>query len=88
MTNYDGLTDPLPIDTPALDSVNISSAGKQPYTVVSVLADIVGYDRVLVRGAQIFTGIQTVQELQLIPTAGLPEVYDRTEVFDTPAQTL
>ena len=44
--------------------------------------------RIPLRGAQIFTEIQTLQDVQLIPTALLPELYDRTEVIDTPAQTL
>lgn len=88
LTNYDGMTDPLTVETPDLDSADISSAGKAPYAQLDVFTDLNGYDRVLVRGAQIFTGIQTLQDVQLIPTALLPELYDRTEVIDTPAQTL
>ena len=88
LTNYDGMTDPLAVDTPDLDSASISSAGKTPYAQLDVFTDLSGYDRVLVRGAQIFTGIQTLQDVQLIPTALLPELYDRTEVIDTPAQAL
>ena len=86
LTNYDGMTDPLTVETPDLDSADISS--KAPYAQLDVFTDLNGYDRVLVRGAQIFTGIQTLQDVQLIPTALLPELYDRTEVIDTPAQTL
>lgn len=88
MTNYDGLTDPLSVPTPSLDSASIAAAGQTPYARLTVEADIPGYDRVLVRGAQVFTGIQTLQELALIPTAALPTRYDRTDVFDIPPQTL
>ena len=45
-------------------------------------------DGVLVRGAQVFSGVQTLQQLVLIPTPTLPENYAETQEFDIPAQEL
>ncbi|MFR4068307.1 MAG: hypothetical protein ACLT1T_05155 [Oscillospiraceae bacterium] len=42
----------------------------------------------LVRGAQVFSGVQTLQQLVLIPTPTLPENYAETQEFDIPAQEL
>ena len=59
-----------------------------PYARVDVAVDLPGYDRVLVTGAQVFSGTQSVQELMLLPTPSLPERYDRTQTITIPAQTL
>lgn len=88
ITNYDGLTEPVEIDTPELDGSTLSSSGTQPYARIDLAVDLPGYDRILVTGAQVFTDTQTVQELMLLPTPSLPEQYDRTQTISIPAQTL
>lgn len=87
LTNYDGLTEPVEIETPELDG-SLPSSGAMPYARVDVAVDLPGYDRVLVTGAQVFSGTQSVQELMLLPTPSLPERYDRTQTIVIPAQTL
>ena len=87
-TNYDGMTVPVDVDTPELDGTTLASSGKQPYTPVSLVVDSPGFDRLIVNGAQIFTGTQTVQDMMLLPTPSLPESYSRTETVTIPAQTL
>ena len=76
------------LDTPELDGTTLASSGKQPYTPVSLVVDSPGFDRLIVNGAQIFTGTQTVQDMMLLPTPSLPESYSRTETVTIPAQTL
>lgn len=88
LTNYDGCTDPVEIDTPELDGATLASSGTQPYAQIDLAVDLPGYDRVIVTGAQVFSGQQTIQELRLIPTPSLPESYNRTEIFRIPAQSL
>ena len=88
ITNYDGLTEPVEIDTPELDGSTLSSSGTQPYARIDLAVDLPGYDRILVTGAQVFTDTQTVQELMLLPTPSLPEQYDRTQTIAIPAQAL
>lgn len=87
-TNYDGMTVPVDVDTPELDGTTLASSGKQPYTPVSLVVDSPGFDRLIINGAQIFTGTQTVQDMMLLPTPSLPERYSRTETVTIPAQTL
>ena len=45
-----------------------------------------GYDRVFIHNAQIFPGIQTLQQIVLIPTPTLPDSYAQTQEFDIPSQ--
>ena len=88
LPHYDGMTVPVDVDTPELDGTPLASSGKQPYTPVSLVVDSPGFDRLIVNGAQIFTGTQTVQDMMLLPTPALPERYSRTETVTIPAQTL
>ena len=69
-------------------TTELLASGKQPYTPVSLVVDSPGFDRLIVNGAQIFTGTQTVQDMMLLPTPSLPESYSRTETVTIPAQTL
>ena len=71
-----------------LSDGSLPSSGAMPYARVDVAVDLPGYDRVLVTGAQVFSGTQSVQELMLLPTPSLPERYDRTQTIVIPAQTL
>lgn len=88
LTNVDGYTEAISIETPIADGVTITQNGQQPYTTVNVTVEQVGYDRVLVENTQVFSGVQTVQEVQLIPTSQLPQEYGRTETYVIPPQTL
>lgn len=88
ITNYDGDAGPVEIETPELDGTTLASSGQQPYAPVNVAVDLPGFDRVIVEGAQVFSGRQTVQKLMLLPTPSLPDRYDRTQTVIIPAQTL
>ena len=88
ITNYDGYTEPVTVDTPEQNGTTLASSGRNPYAQVTLAVDQPGYDRVIVTGAQVFTGTQTLQELMLLPTPSLPETYSRTERIDIPAQEL
>ena len=81
MSDYDGFTEP------ASDSQTRQTA-EVPYALVDLRTERTGYGRVLVRGAQVFSGVQTLQQLVLIPTPTLPENYAETQEFDIPAQEL
>lgn len=69
ITNYDGLTAPVTVETPPLDSADISSEGKKPYATVDILAERTGFDPIRIQNAQVFTDIQSIQELRLVPSA-------------------
>ena len=88
MTNYDGFTEPFDVPTPPASDSQTRQTAEVPYALVDLRTERTGYDRVLVRGAQVFSGVQTLQQLVLIPTPTLPENYAETQEFDIPAQEL
>ena len=88
MTNYDGFTEPFDVPTPPASDSQTRQTAEIPYALVDLRTERTGYGRVLVRGAQVFSGVQTLQQLVLIPTPTLPENYAETQEFDIPAQEL
>ena len=88
MTNYDGFTEPFDVPTPPASDSQTRQTAEVPYALVDLRTERTGYGRVLVRGAQVFSGVQTLQQIVLIPTPTLPENYAETQEFDIPAQEL
>lgn len=88
LSDYDGFTAPFTLSTPPAADSTTRQQEKPPYTQVDLLADCPGYDRILVRGVQIFPGIRSIQQLDLIPTPTLPQSYTQTQEFSIPAQLL
>ena len=88
VTNFDGLTDPVTVETPPMAESQSYQNTSVPYAVVDISAQRVGFDRVLVKNAQVFPNTETRQELSLIPTPDLPSSFDRTETFVVPPQSL
>ena len=88
MSDYDGFTEPFELPTPPASDSQTRQTAEVPYALVDLRTERTGYGRVLVRGAQVFSGVQTLQQLVLIPTPTLPENYAETQEFDIPAQEL
>ena len=88
VSNYDGMTEPIRVETPDFSESQQSGAAEQPFASVDIEAEAVGYGRIFIRNAQIFADRQTVQPLRLIPTPSLPESYTRTQIVDVTPQDL
>ena len=88
VTNFDGLTDPVAIETPPMAESRSYQNTSDPYAVIDIRAEHSGFDRVIVQNAQVFPDTETRQELSLIPTPELPSSFDRTETFVVPPQNL
>lgn len=89
LSNYDGMTEPISIETPDFaDSQQDAAGGVQPFAAVDIAAEFTGYGRIEVRGAQVFADRQTIQPLRLIPTPSLPDSYTRTQIVTVPPQEL
>lgn len=86
VTNFDGFTDPVSIDTPPIAESQSYQAGLVPYAVVDIRVERTGFDRVIIENAQVFPDTQTRQEVALIPTPENPGAFDRTETFLVPPQ--
>lgn len=83
LSNYDGFTSALTVQTPPLDSADISSEGKMPYATVNILVNHSGYAPMLIRNAQVFTNVKSVQELMLVPSFD-----DTLQIITIPPQML
>ena len=88
VTNFDGLTDPVSIETPPMAESQSYQNTTVPYSVVDISVQRGGFDRIIVRNAQVFAGTETRQELSLIPTPNLPDSFDRTKTYIVPPQSL
>ena len=86
MTNYDGFTEPFDVPTPPASDSQTRQTAETPYALVDLRGEHAGYDRVSIHNAQVFPGIQTLQQIVLIPTPTLPDNYAQTQEFDIPSQ--
>lgn len=87
LTNSSGNTRPTDVDTPpAADS----QSPDQPvgFTSLRVAVDMPGFERVIVTNVQVFPGVTTIQDVQLLPTEGLPGDWGTPIEFDLPSQSL
>lgn len=88
LSDESGFTEPFFLETPNVDESRFYQKDSVPYASVDLQVDRYGYDPVTVRGAQIFSGTQSLQPLSLIPTSELPDSYTRGQEYDIPAQTI
>ena len=81
-----GFTEPFDVPTPPASDSQTRQTAEMPYALVDLRGERAGYDRVFIHNAQIFPGIQTLQQIVLIPTPTLPDSYAQTQEFDIPSQ--
>ena len=86
-TDESGRTLPIRIDTPQLAN-SLSPDQPRGWTDVRVAVSHPDYDGITVNTVQVFPGVETLQELALIPRGALPTDPGRTEEFDVPDQGL
>ena len=88
LTNRNGRIDPVEIPVPDLSESQTPDPPERPYATVNLYAHLRGYEQVEAENLQVFPGIVTVQDLQVIPLSELPAAWNQTAVFDTPPQNL
>lgn len=66
-TNSSGLTDPVIIQTPATEQSLTPGNTLLPYAEINIEASYPGFERVLVKGVQVFPGVETIQGIRLQP---------------------
>lgn len=88
LTDRSGLIEPIPLPVPDLDESQQPNPDETPYARVSLYAYKKGYEQVFAEDIQIFAGITTYQDLEMIPLPEFPEYTDLTEYFNTPPQDL
>lgn len=88
LTDRSGKIDPIPIPVPELAASQTPNPGELPYARVNLYARLRGYVQIENEDLQVFAGITTNQNLEMIPLAELPDSWSEKEVFFTPEQNL
>lgn len=87
ISDRSGVVPNIAISTPALGE-SLSPGGPIPYTVVDVTVDHPGYDRALIENVQLFAGVQSQQDVALVPQSRTPEAFNMTDVVNITPQDL
>ncbi len=87
ITDRSGNIAPVAVETPDREE-SLQAGIRIPFASVDITADYPGYERILVENAQIFSGVLSQQNLELIPIEERPEVFNMTEVFQVTSQEL
>ena len=86
-TDSSGTTPLISVSTPETAESQSPGAGKG-YSFMDITADLPGYEQVTVRDVQVFPGILTLQEIQLLPTAPLFGPSEQGQEFTVSPQNL
>ena len=87
VTDETGQTAPVTIQTPER-ALSGTDTGKVSWSSSDITAESEGYTRVVVENAQVFPGVTTLQEINLVPLEEFPAEWSRTEIFDVAPQEL
>lgn len=87
LTDESGRTPRIGIPTPEVAG-SLEPGTSAPYAQVDMTVEFPGYERVRIEGVQIFPGVITDQDVELLPLEELPEVYNMTELIRIPSQEL
>ncbi|MBR3979300.1 MAG: hypothetical protein IKJ94_06730 [Oscillospiraceae bacterium] len=89
LTNRSGILDkPIEITVPDTSASQSPNTGIIPFGVVDLYARLEDFEEIHIERLQVFPGVITNQNLEMIPLAELPENWNQAEVFYTPAQNL
>lgn len=88
VTNRNGLITPIEIPVPDKAAGQTPNTGEIPFTAVNLYARRKGYEQIEIENLQVFPGVYTNQNLEMIPLSELPGAWDQGELFDTPPQDL
>ena len=87
VTDENGLTEPVILPAPSL-SQSDHPGGTHPFTVCDVWVEHAGYRMLHVEGVQIFPGVETRQNAELLPLPEDPKLGNMTTVVDVTPQPL
>lgn len=85
-TDQNGLTQALAVETPDISQSLSPGVSSKPYATVDISTAWPGYGASMVRGVQIFPGVETIQGLQLRPRPAVPP--EPGETRDSGSQNL
>lgn len=88
LTDRNGQISPIEIPVPDKSESLTPNTGDKPFTAVNLYARLKGYEQIESENLQVFADTTTIQNLEMIPLAELPNEWDQMAIFDTPPQNL
>ena len=88
LTNRNGLTDKIVVSVPDISAGQTPDTGVLPYATVNIYARREGYEQIESQNIQIFPGVITRVNLEMIPLSELPTSWDKVVVYQTTSQNL
>ena len=88
LTDRNGGIKPISIPVPDISNSLSPNPSVKPFTSVDVYARLEGFEQEENKNLQVFPNVVTRLNLEMIPLSELPSSWDKTIVFNTPAQNL
>ena len=88
LTDRSGQIAPIKIPVPDLAESQSPDPGEKPFTSVNLYAHLKGYEQIESENLQVFADTTTLQNLEMIPLAELPQSWSQNVIFNTPPQNL
>lgn len=87
-TDRNGRMEPIAVPVPDRSESLSPDPGERPFALVNLYAHKRGYERVESENLQLFADTTTIQNLEMVPLAELPDSWKQFVIFDTPPQNL
>ena len=88
LTDRSGQIAPIEIPVPDLAESQSPDPGEKHFTSVNLYAHLKGYEQIESENLQVFADTTTLQNLEMIPLAELPQSWSQNVIFNTPPQNL
>lgn len=88
LTDRSGQIAPIQIPVPDLQESQSPEPEEKPFTSVNLYAHLKGYEQIESENLQVFADTTTLQNLEMIPLAELPQTWSQNVIFNTPPQNL
>ena len=88
LTDRSGRIEPIPIPVPDREESLTPNPPERPFATVNLTARLKDYEQIFVDNIQVFAGVTTDQDLELIPLSELPASRSKSETFITSQQNL
>ena len=88
LTDRSGQIAPISIPVPDLAESQSPEPDEKPFTSVNLYAHLKGYEMIESENLQVFAGTTTLQNLEMIPLAELPQSWSQNVIINTPPQNL
>ena len=88
LTDKSGKFGPIELSVPDKYESLTPDPPQRPFTTVNIYARTNNFEQIEANDVQVFAGIITTQNLEMIPLSELPNQWSKTEQFNTPPQNL